>query len=252
MDFTTVVGIGIGILSIFLGNVLEGGHFSALLQFTAFLIVFGGTLGATVVSNSSDDLKRAMKWFKTVFSDKPKLDFEKSSKQIVEASKLARAESFVAIEKKLSSFDSDFLKSIFRFALEGVEAEQVEEVYYNRIDIEEETDTAASKVWMDAGGFAPTIGIIGAVLGLIHVMGNLSDTSELGKGIAVAFVATVYGVGSANLVFIPLSNKIKSKIKRQRLHKEMIVEGVVAIIQGKNPHFVSEKMQSYVTASKRV
>lgn len=252
MNITAFFGITIGVLSIVLGNVLEGGHFAALIQVTAFIIVFGGTIGATILSHSHEDLSLAVQWMKKVLFSNEKPDIQKISDQIIEASRIARKESVMAIEKRIPSYESHFMQSIFRLVVDGVESKNVEEIYLNRIELEEEKHTAAAKVWMDAGGFSPTIGIIGAVLGLIHVMGNLSDTDELGKGIAVAFVATIYGVASANLFFIPISNKTKSLLKQQRLVKEMIVEGAVGISNGHSSYYISVKMQSYLNLQKGI
>lgn len=246
MDLTTLIGVALGFLSIALGNIIEGGHFSALIQFTAFIIVFGGTLGATIVSNSLEDINRSMELLKLSFKKDDDQKLNKVYQHMVEAAKTVRQKTLIGLEESVNGYANPFMQSVFKFALDGVDAKIVEDVFYGKIDIEEEKQLAGAKVWEDAGGFAPTIGIIGAVLGLIHVMGNLSDTSELGKGIAVAFVATVYGVGSANLLFLPIANKIKSKIKKQKLEKEMIVDGVVSILKGASPHIVSIKMQSYL------
>ncbi len=250
MDFTTIIGVSIGVAAIFLGNLLEGGHFSALIQFTAFIIVFGGTLGATIVSNTKEGLNRSIDLFKATLKKDDETRFKKAANQIVDAATIVRKEGPLALEKKIHSFDDPFMQAAFRFSLDGVDAKQVEEVFYNRIDVEDLNGQSGAKVWMDAAGFAPTIGIIGAVLGLIHVMGNLSDTTQLGKGIAVAFVATIYGVGSSNLVFLPIGNKIKAKLKNRKLFQEMIVAGVVEVSKGSNAHVVSVKMQNYISSSR--
>ena len=212
MDITTLFGIIVGLMSIFIGNLLEGGHFSALIQFTAFLIVFGGTLGATLVSNRLDDVQRGIELVKRAFAKDSEQEKISLALQIMDITKLIRSESVQSLEQNLNRIRNPFMKRVFKYMLDGGDPKLIRDVFESEITQNEDKLNKGAKIWSDAGGFAPTIGIIGAVLGLIHVMSNLSDTSELGKGIAVAFVATVYGVGSANLIFLPLGNKIKSKV----------------------------------------
>jgi chemotaxis protein MotA len=150
------------------------------------------------------------------------------------------------LEKRLPHYHDLFMKNVFRFVIDGVEPGTIKDIFENEIYVEEERLLSGAKVYMDAGGFSPTVGIIGAVLGLIHVMENLTDTSKLGSGIAVAFVATVYGVGSANLIFIPLANKIKKKIKERSKTKEMILIGAISVLNGLNPYIIEEKMKAYL------
>lgn len=250
MDRSTVFGVILGVGGIILGNALEGGHFSSLVQGTAAIIVLGGTLGATLVSHPWSQVRLAMGHLALAFKTEEDFERRKSvAADIVASAKEARKDSLLAIEQKIRSFKSDYMKNVFRFVADGIEAEKLKEVFINDIELEETKKLKAAKVWSDAGGFAPTIGILGAVLGLIHVMGNLSNTSELGKGIAVAFVATIYGVGLANLFFIPIANKIKRKIEIQTEEKYMIVDGAVSIIKGMSPHLIEEKMRSYIQES---
>ncbi len=251
MDLTTVFGILIGVGGILAGNALDDGHLSSLLHFTAGLIVFGGTLGATIVSNTKKDLLNALGYLKMAFSSDDDRRLNRISKEIIDCSRLARKESLLAVEKKIKAFTSDYMKNVFRFMVDGVDPERIEDIFEQEIILDEQRKNQAAKVWDDAGGYAPTIGIIGAVLGLIHVMGNLTNTSQLGKGIAVAFVATIYGIASANLFFIPIATKIKNKIQREVLEKEMIVEGALSILTGQNPYIIEEKMRNF-TAGKKV
>jgi len=145
----------------------------------------------------------------------------------------------------LNGFSDPFMRSVYRFVVDGVDPEIIRKVFEDEIDLNERRNMAAAKVWSDAGGFAPTIGIIGAVLGLIHVMGNISDTTALGKGIAVAFVATIYGVGSANLIFLPIANRLKTSIRYRSETERMILEGGLAVIGGLNPYIIEQKVEAF-------
>ena len=251
MDLSSIFGIALGIGGIFLGHIIESGHAGSLIQATAAFIVFGGTLGATVASHRGEDLRRAMSLFFLAFRRDDEQRRHKIAREIVDCAKVARKESILAVEAKLKTFTSDYMKMVFRFVVDGVESERIKEVFVSDVDIDEERKMAAAKVWADAGGFAPTIGIIGAVLGLIHVMSNLTNTAELGKGIAVAFVSTIYGVGSANLIFLPIANKIRRKIKVESEERLMIVEGAISVLNGLNPYVIREKMQSYISSEER-
>ena len=249
MDVSTLIGILLGVSGIVIGNSIEGGHFGSLVQGTAALIVFGGTFGATLVSNRITHIKLALQYFKLAFKPDDPQRMKAIAKDIVNAAADSRKESLLAVEAKIKTFKSDYMKNVFRFVTDGVDADKLKEVFLNDIEIEEERKMKAAKVWSDAGGYSPTIGILGAVLGLIHVMGNLTNTAELGKGIAVAFVATIYGVGLANLLFLPLANKIKRKIEQESEEKYMIVDGAISIINGFSPYLIEEKMRSYTRES---
>jgi chemotaxis protein MotA len=244
MDRATILGLIIGIGGILLGNYFEGGHIASLVQGTAFIIVFMGTAGAVLVSNKSKDLKVGFDLFKKCFKEQ-NLDYDKPIAEIVECAKLAKKESVLSLEAKLSQLQSPLLADVLRNVIDGVDPKLTKQIFDNIILKEEQKMLSAGKIWHDAGGFSPTIGIIGAVLGLIHVMGNLSDTSKLGAGIAVAFVATVYGVGFSNLVFIPIGNKIKKNIHEASKHKHMILDGAILIGSGLNAQLIEQKLTSY-------
>jgi chemotaxis protein MotA len=245
MDFTTLIGLAVGLLGIVGGMFLEGGHIGSLVQATAAIIVLGGTVGAVMVSTNRHDLKMGLSLLKLGFGnggggDNP----EVVVKELIEAAQIARKESLLALEPRVEKFTSPFMRNVFRFVVDGVDPVVLRDLFETKLSIEEENLLAGAKIYTDAGGYSPTIGIIGAVLGLIHVMENLTDTSKLGSGIAVAFVATVYGVGSANLLFLPLGSKIKRKVKEQIELKAMIVEGAVGIMNGLNPFVIEEKVRS--------
>lgn len=246
MQTTTLLGLIIGIGGILLGNFIEGGHMGSLAQGAAAVIVFLGTLGAVVVSSRKSDLKLAWSIFKKTISKNSDKKGEQTLNEIVECARLARKETILSIEPKLVNIKDPFLQNVLRSVVDNVDAQVIRDVFEKQITIEEEKLMAGAKVWTEAGGYAPTIGIIGAVLGLIHVMGNLSDTSKLGSGIAVAFVATVYGVGSANLILLPLGTRIKKWVGEQIRYKEMILEGGLSIQASLPPHLIELKLKSYL------
>jgi chemotaxis protein MotA len=246
MGKTTLLGLLVGIGGILLGNVLEGGHLGSLVQGAALVIVLSGTFGAVLVSSSKEDLKLGFALFKKAFQNKDTSDSEVVLKEIMECARLARKESILAIEARINQMRDPFLQNVMRTVVDGVDPHVVRDLFEKQINVEEERLMNGAKIWTEAGGYAPTIGIIGAVLGLIHVMGNLSDTSKLGAGIAVAFVATIYGVGFANLIFLPIGTKLKKWVAREILVKEMILEGGLCIQSGLNPSLTEVKLKPFI------
>jgi chemotaxis protein MotA len=243
MDITTVAGLFLGVAGILLGQMLEGGHVGSIMQDTAAIIVFGGTFGAVMVSFPRKDFVRGLKMVKLGFTDK-KEDMSAITKQIVDLASIARRDGVLALEGKLPEIEDRFLQKALAYVVDGVDASVTRSSLEAAVEAEHQENMVGAKVWEAAGGYSPTIGIIGAVLGLIHVMENLSDPSKLGGGIAVAFVATVYGVGSANLVYLPLANKLKRKLGLAMERKVVITEGVLAIQEGLNPRVLEEKLRA--------
>ncbi|GEJ56987.1 flagellar motor protein [Anaeromyxobacter diazotrophicus] len=243
MDLTTVAGLVLGFGAILLGQVLEGGHVGSIMQDTAAIIVIGGTFGAVMVSFPRKDFVRGLKMFKMGFTEK-KEDLPAVTKQIVELASVARRDGVLALEGKLAEIEDPFLKKALTYVVDGVDASVTRSSLEASIEAEHGENMMGAKVWEAAGGYSPTIGIIGAVLGLIHVMENLSDPSKLGGGIAVAFVATVYGVATANLIYLPIANKLKRKLALAMERKVVITEGVLAIQEGLNPRVLEEKLRA--------
>ena len=243
MDLTTIAGLVLGFAGILVGQALEGGHIGSILQATAGLIVLAGTFGAVMVSFPLQDFLRGLKLALLAFRD-PKDDLPGISARLVELATVARRDGVLALETQLPEIDDPFLRQGLSYVVDGVDAEIARSSLEAAIDTEHEQALTAAKVWEAAGGYAPTIGILGAVLGLIHVMENLSDPSKLGGGIAVAFVATVYGVATANLVYLPLATKLKRKIALASNRQAVIVEGVLAIQEGLNPRVLEEKLRA--------
>ncbi len=245
MDIISVVGLLLGVVAIVGGQVLEGGHIDALIQPTAFLIVVGGTVGATLLGAPMSVFFagiRMTKWvfFPPVFSSAQLID------QISRWSHIARKEGLLALEAQVNFLKDPFMSKGLQLLVDGAEPERMREVLDVEIVAYESQMKAAAKIWESAGGYAPTIGILGAVMGLIHVMENLSDPSKLGAGIAVAFVATIYGVGSANLIFIPVGKKLIANIGRLVTMLEMFVDGLVGIANGDNPRIIESRLQGYL------
>lgn len=245
MDYVSIIGIVFALTAILGGQVLEGGHISSLLQGTAFLIVFGGTFGATMLQSSIPVFFRGLKLSAWVIFP-PHQDQLGMIEQMVEWSQTARKGGLLALEAYVDQLGDGFNRKGLQMVVDGAEPEKIREAMEVEIATYEKHYLDASKVWLAAGGFAPTIGILGAVMGLIHVMENLTDPSKLGAGIAVAFVATIYGVGSANLFFIPMANKIKAIVEQQVVMREMFIEGLVSIANGENPRIIETKLQGYI------
>lgn len=246
MDFLTLIGVLLSIAAVLGGNLLEGGHNSSLIQLTAFVIVFGGTLGAILVQTPLQVFVRATKLSKWVFLP-PKLAMPDTITKISSWSKIARREGLLGLQKNADKEKDPFVKKALLLLIDGREPEEI------RKALEIETHSAASfdfnaaKVFEGMGGYSPTVGIIGAVLGLIHVMNNLSDPTLLGPGIAVAFVATIYGVGFANFLFLPIANKLKAIIDEFVHYREMVIDGITLIAEGENHRVIEATLRSYVT-----
>lgn len=243
MDILSIGGIVFAIACILGGQALEGGHAGSLVQATAAIIVVGGTIGAVAVAFPMPDFMRGVKMLGLIFGSK-KDDTGEIIKQIVELATIARRDGVLALEQQVQNIPDPFLKRAVSFLVDGVDAAVARESLEGQIFHEFEENQTGAKVWESAGGFAPTVGILGAVLGLIHVMENLSDPSKLGPGIAVAFVATVYGVGMANLFFLPMANKAKRKVGLEKERKTLIAEGVLSIQAGLNPRVLEDKLNA--------
>ncbi len=245
MDMMTIAGVILAGISIIGGNHLEGGHLSSLLLPVAFLIVGGGTLACLLVQTPLDIFMKALKLTRWMIFP-PKLAAVEAIEKITDWSNIARKEGLLGLEALAENESDLFARKGLQLLVDGSEPEAIRGIMEVELDTKEYHDTQAAKVWEGMGGYAPTIGIIGAVMGLIHVMQNLADPSKLGSGIAVAFVATIYGVGLANIFFLPMANKMKSIIHDQTKFREMIIEGIVAIAEGENPRSIETKLQGFI------
>jgi chemotaxis protein MotA len=245
MDKSSIIGVLVAISGIVAGLMLEGGSLGQILQPTAAMIVFGGTLGAVMLQFPLATVIAAFRRAARVFVG-PKRDADQALKQILEFANKARRSGIVSLDQDLSKIKDAFLKQAIMLAVDGTEPSELRTIMEIQIENRSQDDEKIPQVFESAGGFAPTIGIIGAVLGLIQVMQHLDKIDEVGKGIAVAFVATIYGVGAANLVLLPSAGKLKIQIQEERLHREMMIEGVVSILEGMNPRMIEIKLQSFL------
>ena len=250
MDLLTIIGIVLSLGAILGGQVLEGGHLGSIMQLTAFIIVMGGTFGAVMVNYPMAIFLKALANAKLIFFN-VHVDSKAMIAQIVELATLSRKQGLLALEGKLKTMTDPFLQKGLQLVIDGTEAKGIREILEIEVEQFEEENTVSGKVYESLGGYAPTIGILGAVLGLIHVMENLADPSKLGSGIAVAFVATIYGVGAANLFFLPMGGKIKMKTKELVLARQLIIEGLVSLAQAENPKMIEEKLGGYLPESQR-
>lgn len=245
MDIFAVVGLFFGITSILIGQAMEGGNLGQLLQVTAAFIVFGGTTGAIILSYPPKVLKKAISLIKDVFIP-PTVDMDALIAEIVKYAQKARREGLIILEKEAKGASDPLLKLGLEAVADGADPTLVQSMMENQMSQQEIEVTTGARVFESAGGYSPTLGIIGAVMGLIQVMQNLSDPSALGAGIAVAFVATIYGLFAANLLLIPLGSRIKLNYSKVFLSKEVMLEGILAIQSGESPALIERKLKSYI------
>lgn len=245
MDILSLIGLVVAFGSILGGQVLEGGHIGSIMNAVALLIVLGGTTGAVMLQTPLPVFMNALKITSWVFLP-PKLEAHAAIEKIVGWSNIARKEGLLGLESVTETEPDLFARKGLQLLVDGSEPDVIRTILEVEIDAREHHDVQSAKVYEGMGGYCPTVGIIGAVMGLIHVMGNLADPSALGSGIAVAFVATIYGVGLANLFFLPFAVKLKSLIHNQTQFRTMILEGIISIAQGENPRNIETKLQGYV------
>ncbi|MDD2337934.1 MAG: flagellar motor protein [Geobacteraceae bacterium] len=245
MDISTIIGIILAIGAILGGQIMEGGHVSALIQPTAALIVLGGTFGAAFVSFPLSTIKQALKDSKRVFFNSSE-DNEAIIKEMINYAAKARRNGLISLEQEAQTAKDRFTRKGISLVVDGIDPQKLQDTMETELETYEEHAKGSAEFFEAAGGYAPTIGIIGAVLGLIHVMNNLADTSKLGAGIAVAFVATIYGLMTANIFCLPFATKLKHRIKDELLQKRMIIEGLTAIQNGENPHYIEQKLRSFL------
>lgn len=245
MDVLSVLGVIVGLIAILGGNWLEGGHLGALVNIPALLIVVGGTIGAATLQTPLPTLRLALQRLGFVFVPL-QLDFKGGVGKIVRWAMAARKEGLLGLESVADSERDPFARKGLQLLVDGSEPDSIRAVMELESDLREQRDINAAKFYESMGGYSPTIGIIGAVLGLIHVMGNLADPSKLGPGIATAFVATIYGVALANLFLLPVASKLRGIARIESQYREMLIEGVIAIAEGENPRAIELKLNGFV------
>lgn len=250
MDIAALIGTFLGIAFILLGQAMEGGNIGQLLQITAFFIVGGGTAGAVFLSFPLEDFKTAGHCIKVVYFGKIP-NFEEIIQEIIGYAQKARKEGVIVLEKEAKNASDPLLKLGLEAVADGADPTMVRDMMETQLAQLEEKIGAGAKVLESAGGYSPTLGIIGAVLGLIQVMQNLSDPSKLGAGIAVAFVATIYGLIIANLITIPYSTRAKRKYSHIFTSKELMIEGILSIQAGESPALIERKLECYLVDKKK-
>jgi chemotaxis protein MotA len=250
VDRSTIGGILLAIVGIGLGLILDGGNLAQVIQPTAALIVLGGTVGAVMIQFPLPVVLQALKHLKDVFLN-PRNESDSIVQNLLHYAYKARKEGLLSLDAELSKISDPFLKESLMLAIDGVRSADLRKMMELQLEYRGETDSRIPKVFEAAAGFAPTIGIVGAVLGLIQVMQHLQDMNEVGRGIAVAFVATIYGVGSANLLFLPWAGKLRIRIREQEVIREMTLEAILSILEGANPRALEMQLRGYLGRPQR-
>jgi chemotaxis protein MotA len=244
-DLATFGGICLALLGILGGLVLEKGSiWNDMVQGTAAMIVLGGTFGAVLVTTPLPIFIRALKALRSIFFEPPN-SASRTLEELIRYSAEARKNGIVSLESAAAAIPDPFFRKALSLAVDGTDLQEIRKMMEIDIDLTEQAADAEARVWEAAGGYSPTVGIIGAVMGLIQVMKHLEDIKEVGHGIAVAFVATVYGVGSANIFFLPAASKLRARMREAGVLKEMILEGVTGIVEGLNPTLIRMKLESF-------
>jgi chemotaxis protein MotA len=246
VDKASIAGLLLGLIGIIGGLMLEGGKLSQILQPTAAMIVFGGTAGAVLLQFPLPVVTGAVRNLARVFIDRGE-DVEVGIKLLVHLANRARREGIVRLDSELDQISDPFLRKALMLAVDGTEPQELRSIMELELDNHSERGEQMHGVFESAGGFSPTVGIIGAVLGLIQVMQHLDKIDEVGRGIAVAFVATIYGVAAANLVFLPAGGKLRIRLREEEVHREMMLEGVISILEGMNPRMLETKLRSFAS-----
>jgi len=249
MDIASIGGIVLAIVGILAGMMIEGGSIAQITQPTAALIVVGGTTGAVMLQFPLKTFLAALKQAMKIFISGG-ANGDDVLKQLVQFANKARKSGIVSLDQDLSSVSDPFLKQALMLAIDGTEPNEVRKIMQMELDNKAEMEEKIPQVFEAAGGYSPTVGIIGAVLGLIQVMQHLDNINEVGRGIAVAFVATIYGVALANLICLPAAGKLKIRHREQQMVKEMMLEGVISILEGMNPRMMETKLKTFLLDAK--
>jgi chemotaxis protein MotA len=245
MDPATMIGAGLALVAIVGSLIMDGGNIGSMILIPPILLVFGGTIGAAIAGGVMSDAKRLPKSLVKAITAKVSTPHDGVA-IIVKMAEIARREGLLALESEVANVEDPFLRRALEMAIDGTDADEVAEILSTEVDTKRAADASAAKIFQDMGGYAPTIGIIGTVLGLVHVLGNLGDPSTLGGKIASAFVATLWGVMTANIFWFPLGNRLKRVSEAECDQMELVIEGVLAIQAGSNPRLVAAKLNSMV------
>jgi len=250
MDVTSIVGIILGTVCLVTAFVLEGGHITALFAPTAAMIVFGGTIGATITNFPKSDLLAAVKMTRMLLFLKLPNEVD-LIEQIVQLAEKARREGILYLENMMEQLEDPFMRKGVQLIVDGTDPELVRNILETEIYTLQERQEAGAGVFEAAGGYAPTMGIIGTVMGLVHVLSNLSEPERLGPSIAMAFIATLYGVSSANIVWLPIAGKLKNLSKKESRVRELMLEGLISLQAGNNPILIRERLTAFLDPKRR-
>jgi chemotaxis protein MotA len=250
MDITTIFGLILGIGAVLVSFIMEGGHISSLIQAPAMLLVICGTFGAATITTSSVQLMSLPKLFKVILFEK-KLNSQQLIDLIYDLAQKSRKNGLLSLEKELPTIGDSFLKKAIQLAIDGFETNKIREILEIEMSYIEERHKVGATFFQKLGGFSPTLGIIGTVLGLIHALGNMENSSNMAASIASAFIATLWGVALANLIYLPISDKLKVKHQDEALYLEIISEGVISLAMGDNPRVIRMKLLSFLLPNNR-
>jgi chemotaxis protein MotA len=250
MDITTIFGLLLGISAVLISFLMEGGHISSLLQAPAMILVIFGTFGASIVTTSFSQLTSLPKLIKVILFEK-KLNPQELIDLIYELSQKSRKNGLLSLEKELGSIKDSFLKKAIQLAIDGFETNKIREILEIEMSYIEERHKVGATFFQKLGGFSPTLGIIGTVLGLIHALANMESSESMAQSIAAAFIATLWGVALANLIYLPIADKLKVKHQHEALYLEIISEGVISLAMGDNPRVIRMKLLSFLLPDKR-
>jgi chemotaxis protein MotA len=250
MDITTILGLFLGVGAVLTSFLMEGGHISALIQIPAIILVVFGTFGAAVVTTSLSQLLNLPKLFRIILFER-KLNAQQLIELIYNLSQKSRKNGLLSLEKDLAHIDDSFLKKAIQLAIDGFETTKIREILEIEMSYMHERHKIGSAFFQKLGGFSPTLGIIGTVLGLIHALGSMEDSSNMAGAIASAFIATLWGVSLANLIYLPIADKLKGKHQDEAIYLEIISEGVVSLAMGDNPRVIRMKLLSFLLPDQR-
>jgi chemotaxis protein MotA len=250
MKAVAAVGIGLAFVLLMLGNVMEGGSPASLINIPSALIVLGGTLGATLASTSMEQFKALPALYKKAFTTGPP-DYRGEVDRIVGFAEKARREGLLALDGEVAEIEDEFVRKGMQLVVDGTDPEVVREILEAELDGMAARHKAGAQPFVQAGGFAPTLGVLGTVMSLVHVLENLDKPETLGHSIAGAFIATLYGVGSANIIFLPVANRLKVVAGQEYEVKTMVIEGVLAVQAGENPRLIADRLMTFVPPAER-
>jgi len=251
VDKTSIIGIIFGLIAVGLGMVLKGVSLTALINPAAILIIILGTIATVLIAFPTNEVKKIPKLLGIIFKDKKHADPVQLIKMFSEWAQIARREGILVLESKADEIEDPFLRNGLMLVIDGKNAEYIRDVLYEEVDAMEERHQSLASIFTQAGTYAPTLGVLGAVVGLIAALGNMSDTNALGAAISAAFVATLLGIFTGYVLWHPFANKLKRKSKQEARIKYMMIEGILSILEGEVPNVIEQKLASYLPAGER-